>query len=115
MLSSNNAYDRPTAANVPLDPGKACDAHIRKYDDRGGRDTWTHYYHNVVTSYVADPNELMTTAFTEAYSTAQDPFAPADIRYVNWRLRMNNDTDAVPAVSPSIDGLTLAWRLVRQP
>ena len=110
VLSSQNIYTRPDRRNVAMDPLKACDAHIRKFDDRGGRNGWTHFYHGVVTDYVEDPNELFTVLFTEQYATAIGPFRPRDVRYVNWRLRMSNAVDANPPVSPRVDALMLAWR-----
>ena len=109
-LSNQNVYSRPDERNVVMDPLKACDAHIRKFDDRGGRNDWSHFYHGVVTDYVEDPNELFTLPFTQRYSTAIEPFGPQDVRYVNWRLRMSNAVEADPPVSPRIDSLMLAWR-----
>lgn len=107
-------FARPDADNVPLDPYKACDAHIRKYDDRSGRACWTHYYQRVVTDYVQDPNTLFTPAFTAQYVQPGQPFTPPDIRYVNWRLLMSNATELNPPVSPAIDSFILAWRLPPQ-
>ncbi|MEC7583037.1 MAG: hypothetical protein VYE77_01855 [Planctomycetota bacterium] len=110
VLSSQDLYTRPDRRNVVMDPLKACDAHIRKFDDRGGRNDWSHFYHGVVTDYVEDPNDLFTVPFTQQYATAIDPFGPHDVRYINWRLRMSNAVDADPPVSPRVDALMLAWR-----
>jgi hypothetical protein len=111
VLSTTGGYTRPDERNVPLDPRKACDAHIRKFDDRDGRNTWTHFYQRVVTDWVGDPNRLTNEAFTARYGTPREPFTPADVRYVGWRLRLANAADANPPVSPTIDSLQLAWRL----
>ncbi|HEB51904.1 MAG TPA: hypothetical protein ENI87_01485, partial [bacterium] len=53
---------RPTADNFPLDPYKAGDAHMRKWDTRQipgtsqARNWWTYLYNRTVTSYVENPN-----------------------------------------------------------
>ena len=104
-------FARPDADNVPLDPFKACDAHLRKYDDRSGRNGWTHFYQRVVTDYVEDPNQLFAGSFTDRYAQPGLPFTPPDIRYVNWRFLMRNAADRTPPVSPSVDTFVLAWRL----
>jgi hypothetical protein len=114
VLANVGGYTRPDERNVPLDPHKACDAHIRKFDDRDGRNTWTHWYQRVVTDWVEDANTLADDAFTARYGTPRDPFTPADLRYVGWRLRLANAVDANPPVSPSVDSLMLAWRLVHR-
>lgn len=105
---------RPTAANFPLDPLKAGDAHIRKWDTRNGRNTWTHFYNKVVTRYVEDPNELMNPAFAEQYSVPADPFTPRHVRYVNWRFVVGNNVDVNPPVAPSIDTFALTYRFAPQ-
>lgn len=105
---------RPTAANFPLDPYKACDAHIRKWDTRvtGGvaRNWWTYLYNRTVTSYVEDPNELMNPAFTLQFAGPNETFTPASIRYLNWRFIVSNNVDANPPVAPSIETFALSYR-----
>jgi hypothetical protein len=105
---------RPTAANFPLDPLKAGDAHIRKWDPRGGRNWWTYLYNRTVTRYVEDPNELMTSAFCDQYSAPTEPFRPRDIRYVNWRFVTGNNVDVNPPVSPTIETFALSYRFQPQ-
>jgi hypothetical protein len=105
---------RPTAANFPLDPFKAGDAHLRKWDTRGGRNTWTYLYNRTVTSYVEDPTRLMDPAFTLQFQGPNELFRPADVRYVNWRFLMGNNADADPPVSPSIETFALSYRFQAQ-
>ena len=102
---------RPTAANFPLDPCKAVDAHIRKWDPRNGRNWWTHLYNRTVTGYVEDPNLLMDPAFLAA--TGAPGLTPRSIRYVNWRFLFGNNVDADPPTSPSIETFALTYRFVR--
>jgi hypothetical protein len=110
---------RPTAANFPLDPYKAGDAHIRKWDARpipGGasaRNWWTYFYNRTVTRYVEDPNELMNPAFTVQYQGPNEAFTPRDIRYVNWRFVTSNNIDANPPVAPTIETFALSYRFRR--
>lgn len=104
---------RPTAANFPLDPFKAGDAHIRKWDTRGGRNNWTYLYNRTVTRYVEDANDLMAPDFADQYSAPGDPFTPHNIRYVNWRFLMGNNTEVTPPVAPQIDTFALSYRFTR--
>jgi hypothetical protein len=110
---------RPDAVNFPLDPYKAADAHIRKFDDRlptpssGSRNWWTYLYNRTVTSYVLDPNELMEASFLTQFAGPNEGFTPRDVRYVNWRYVMINNTDANPPVSPSIETFSLSYRFQR--
>jgi hypothetical protein len=111
----------PTIDNFPLDPYKACDAHIRKFDDRpsslsGGaaRNWWTYLYNRTLTSYVQDPNTLMDASFTRRFAGPNEGFTPRDIRFVNWRFLMSNNTEATPPVAPQIDTFALAYRFQRR-
>ncbi len=110
---------RPTAANFPLDPYKAGDAHMRKWDARTipstttARNWWTYLYNRTVTRYVEDPNELMEPAFTTQYAGPNEAFTPRDIRYVNWRFVTSNNTEANPPVAPSIETFALSYRFRR--
>ncbi len=105
------------ATNFPLDPFKACDAHIRKFDDRqsGGvaRNWWTYFYNRTVTTYVLDPNQLFDSTFLARFNGPNEGFTPTDVRYVNWRYLMSNNIDASPPVSPAIDTFTLSYRFQR--
>lgn len=110
---------RPTAANFPLDPYKAADAHIRKYDTRpviGGtaaRNWWTYFYNRTVTQYVEDPNRLMDPAYVIQFAGPNESFTPRDIRYINWRFITSNNVDATPPVTPSIETFSLTYRFNR--
>lgn len=104
-----------TAENFPLDPFKAGDAHIRKWDTRTApsgvaRNWWTYLYNRTVTRYVEDPNDLMSPAFTTEYASPSEPFTPRDIRYLNWRFITVNNPDASPPVAPSIETFALSYR-----
>jgi len=111
---------RPTAANFPLDPYKAGDAHLRKWDTRPipgssqARNWWTHLYNKTVTSYVENPNDLMDPAFTIQFAGPNETFNPSDIRYVNWRFVAANNVNANPPVSPSIETFSLSFRWQQQ-
>ena len=115
--SGTAAQLQPTASNFPLDPGKAADAHIRKFDDRllngVARNAWTYFYNRNVTSYVTEPNELFDDAFLRTFAGPNEGFTHRDVRYVNWRFLMANNVDAQPPVSPSIATFALAWRFQR--
>jgi len=110
---------KPTEANFPLDPGKAADAHVRKWDTRpvpGGtasRNWWTYFYNRTVTRYVEDPNQLMDPSFTIGYAGPNETFTPRDVRYVNWRFVASNNTDSNPPVAPAIDTFSLSYRFQR--
>lgn len=107
---------KPTAANFALDPYKAGDAHMRKWDTRPipgssqSRNWWTHLYNRTVTTYVENPNELMDPAYTLQFAGPNETFNPQDIRYVNWRFIAINNTTANPPVSPSIETFSLSFR-----
>ncbi|MEM7199653.1 MAG: hypothetical protein AAF628_05265 [Planctomycetota bacterium] len=104
----------PDPINFPLDPRKAGDAHIRKLDDRTfsvlRRSGWTHYYNRNVTTYVADPNQLMDEAFASRFATSTEQFLPHQVRYFNWRLVFTNNIDAAPPVTPRIDSFFVTYR-----
>lgn len=108
---------QPTFQNFPLDPYKAGDAHIRKFDDRPlngpTRNWWTYFYNRTVTSYVQDPNTLMDLNFLSGFAGPNDGFTPRDVRYLNWRFLMTSNPNATPPVSPSIDTFTLTYRFER--
>ncbi|MBL8756310.1 MAG: hypothetical protein JNK15_23645 [Planctomycetes bacterium] len=110
---------KPTAANFPLDPYKAGDAHMRKWDTRAipgtstARNWWTYLYNRTVTRYVEDPNELMNPAFTTQYSGPSEGFTPRDVRYVNWRFVTSNNVDAIPPIAPTIETFALSYRFQR--
>ncbi|MEO6596735.1 MAG: hypothetical protein ABIP94_18465, partial [Planctomycetota bacterium] len=112
---------RPTSVNFPLDPNKACDAHIRKWDTRpipgssSSRNAWTYFYNRTVTSYVEDANQLVDPAFAVRFGVPADPFTPRDIRYVNWRFVTSNNVEANPPVAPGIETFALSYRFTRQP
>ncbi|MEO6593583.1 MAG: hypothetical protein ABIP94_02390 [Planctomycetota bacterium] len=118
--STERTQLRPTAANFPLDPYKAGDAHIRKWDVRlipgsgQARNWWTYFYNRTVTRYVEDPNELLNPAFTAQFAGPNEGFTPRDIRYVNWRFVTSNNVDANPPVSPTIETFALSYRFLRQ-
>jgi len=111
---------KPTADNFALDPRKAGDAHIRKWDTRpvpGGspsRNWWTHLYNRTVTGYVEDPNHLMNAEYAESYSSPGDPFAPNDVRYVNWRFVMQNNVTTTTPIDPAIETFAMTYRFQRR-
>jgi len=114
--ASMRAQLKPTADNFPLDPYKAGDAHMRKWDTRSipgssqSRNWWTHLYNRTVTTYVENPNELMDPAYTLQFAGPNEAFNPKDIRYVNWRFIASNNTTANPPVAPSIETFSLSYR-----
>ena len=105
------------ATNFPLDPFKACDAHIRKFDDRQSagvaRNWWTYFYNRTVTTYVLDPNQLFESSYLSQFNGPNEGFTPTDVRYVNWRYLMSNNIDATPPVAPTIDTFVLSYRFQR--
>jgi hypothetical protein len=110
---------KPDATNFPLDPYKAGDAQIRKWDTRPvpgtstARNYWTYFYNRTVTGYVDDPNELMDPSYTVHYMGPNESFTPRDIRYVNWRFVIGNNVDANPPVNPAIETFSLSYRFQR--
>jgi hypothetical protein len=110
---------KPTAVNFPLDPYKAADAHLRKWDTRPipgaptSRNWWTYFYNRTVTKYVEDPNELMDPSFTIRYAGPNEAFTPRDVRYVNWRFVTSNNVEATPPVAPTIETFSLSYRFQR--
>ncbi|HEX6811083.1 MAG TPA: hypothetical protein VF384_05605 [Planctomycetota bacterium] len=116
--AAERAALKPTAQNFPLDPYKAGDAHIRKWDTRpvpgaSARNFWTYFYNRTVTTYVEDPNDLMVAAFTNQFQGPNESFTPRSIRYVNWRFVTSNNTDANPPVMPAIESFSLSYRFRR--
>ena len=101
----------PDAENFPLDPLKATDAHIRKYDDRpvGGipRDYWTYLYNRNITDYTDDPADLMDASFLSSFAGPNETFTPADVRYFNWRFVLRNG----PSGAPTIDSFAVSYRI----
>ncbi len=117
--NASNFQEQPDAINFPLDPLKAADAHIRKFDDRprsGGppRNTWTRYYNEIVTDYTPDLNQLMDPSFTTQFAGPNEQFLPEDVRYFNWRFVMQNALD-VAAGAPKLESFVLSYRLHRTP
>jgi hypothetical protein len=104
---------RPTADNFPLDPLKAGDAHIRKWDTRAGRNWWSYLYNRTVTPYVEDPNQLMDAAWLA--SLGAPGLQPSSLRYVNWRFLMTNNVDAQPPTAPAIETFALTYRFAQRP
>jgi hypothetical protein len=108
---------KPDANNFPLDPFKAGDAHIRKYDDRtvngAAKNYWTYLYNRTVSTYATDPNQLMNAQFLAPFGSATESFTPRGVRYVNWRFLMTNNTDANPPVAPAIDTFSFSYRFQR--
>ncbi|MFK7740425.1 MAG: hypothetical protein AB8H80_08875 [Planctomycetota bacterium] len=107
---------RPTADNFPLDPFKAGDAHIRKWDTRAipgtslPRNWWAYPYNRAVSSYVEEPADLMESDFLAPFGSQAEPFRPADVRYINWRFLMQNNSDAATPIDPSIETFALSYR-----
>ena len=113
--AKENAYSpKPDRKNFALDPMKAGDAHIRKYDDRpqsgSPRNYWTYYYNKNVTDYTPEINQLMSPAFTNKFAGPNEAFLPKDVKYFNWRFVINSNVDASPPVSPSIDSFAVTYR-----
>lgn len=108
---------RTTDLNFPLDPFKAADAHIRKFDDRQvngvARNWWTYFYNRTVTSYVLDPNQLLDSTFLARFNGPNEGFTPSDVRHINWRFLMSNNIDANPPVAPAIDTFIFSYRFQR--
>jgi hypothetical protein len=109
---------KPDEVNFPLDPFKACDAHIRKFDDRAvfgaaSRSYWAYLYNRNVTGYVEDPNQLFDAQYLSQYQGPNEGFVPQDVRYVNWRYLMSNNVDATPPIAPGIDTFVLSYRFER--
>ncbi|MEO0480707.1 MAG: hypothetical protein AAF196_14605 [Planctomycetota bacterium] len=102
--------EQPTEVNVPLDPAKATDAHIRKFDNRDGRNFWTYYYNDLVSDYTTNINELATEPFLNRFAGNGASFTVDDLRYFNWRFVMSNNVDADPSVSPTIESFAVSYR-----
>ncbi|MFO1051387.1 MAG: hypothetical protein U1F36_04175 [Planctomycetota bacterium] len=115
--NSTANFPAPDAVNFPLDPLKAGDAHIRKYDDRlvsgQSREWWTYLYNKNLTEYTRDVGDLRSDAFVGRYAGPRDVFLARDVRYVNWRFLMRNNVDANPPVSPAIDSFLFTYRFER--
>ena len=104
----------PDEQNFPLDPLKAGDAHIRKFDDRKlngvARMAWTYNYNRNVTRYTSDPNALMDTRFTSLFAGPNETFLPSDVKYFNWRFIMRNNVDAATPAAPKIQSFSVSYR-----
>ena len=106
----------PSHLNFPLDPRKAGDAHIRKFEDgtpgtsSRTRNFWVYPYNQNVTDYVDDPNLLGDAAFLQKFAAPTDSFRPNDVRYFNWRFIMKNNVEASPPVSPELESFAMIYR-----
>ncbi len=114
---------RPNEVNFPLDPLKAGDAGMRKFDnrsiDRDGnaaspRNHWTYYYNHEVTGYTGEITNLSRDTFTNQFAGPTEPFDASDVRYFNWRFVMVNNVNSSPPVSPRIDSFAITYRFERQ-
>jgi hypothetical protein len=109
---------KPDEKNFPLDPLKAGDAHMRKFDDRqtGGsaRNWWAHYYNRNVTDYTTDVTKLTNNGFTSKYAGANETFEARDVRYFNWRFIMRNNVAATPPVAPTLESFSMTYRFEKQ-
>ncbi len=106
----------PDADNFPLDPLKAGDAQLRKFDDRplpGGqpRNYWTQFYNRNITRYTSEPNQLFEDQYLAGFRGEHDQFGPDDVSYLNWRFTFINDTEAQPPKTPSLRAFWVAYRL----
>ncbi len=105
---------KPDAVNFPLDPRKAIDAGVRKFDDRLQNGTprkhWAFYYNRQVTDYTRDINDLGSDSFANQFAGPGEPFAAHDMRYFNWRFTMKNNVQSQPAVSPTVDTFSITYR-----
>ncbi len=106
----------PDQRNFPLDPFKAGDAGIRKFDDRVGagnrpRNFWIHPYNVHVTDYVDDPDTLTDAGFLSRFVTDGETFAPHEVRYCNWRFVMRGTAEA--AEPTGLQSFALVYRLSR--
>lgn len=110
------SQEAPDDKNFPLDPLKAGDAQIRKYEDltvetpNRQRNYWTGPYNLNVTDYVDDPNRLTNATFLASYAGPFDSFRPNEVRYFNWRFIMKNNVDAAPPVSPALESFAMIYR-----
>jgi hypothetical protein len=111
----DSGQEPPDAVNFPLDPRKAGDAHIRKFSDAvvegGAWNHWIGFYNRLVTDYVDDAARLHDPAWLRQFGPPGRPLQPSDVRYVNWRLVFENNVQAQPPVSPSLESFGLAYRL----
>lgn len=112
--SGRQPYEAPDAQNFPLDPFKAGDAQIRKWDQRQNRNWWTYFYNRTVTDYTSDLEELMDPNYLDSFGSPSEAFGPADVLYVNWRFRMVNNVTAQPPVSPTLESFSMAYRFEQQ-
>lgn len=107
-------YELPDATNFPLDPLKAGDAHIHKFDDRvlngQSRNTWTYYYNRHVTDYTTNITDLSSDAFTTRFGSPTEPFPALGVTYFNWRFVFENNVNANPPISPVIDSFMVTYR-----
>ena len=117
VRTSQTIYPSPDEINFPLDPLKAGDAHIRKYDDRlvGGasREWWAYPYNKNITEYTRDIGDLQSDGFIGRYAGPRDIFLARDVRYFNWRFLMRNNVDANPSVAPAIESFAVTYRFER--
>ncbi|MBK8976499.1 MAG: hypothetical protein IPM29_11330 [Planctomycetes bacterium] len=114
---------KPDEINFPLDPLKAADAYIHKYDDRRidpvgntgpERLHWAFYYNREVTDYTTDIGNLSSDTFLNRFSGVNETLDVSDLRYFNWRFIMVNNVEATPPVSPTVDSFAVTYRFERQ-
>jgi hypothetical protein len=115
---TSRGQEAPDAVNFPLDPRKAGDAHVRKFSDALVDGTawqhWVGFYNRLVTDYTDDPARLHDPEWLRRYGPIHRRMQPTDVRYLNWRLVMENNVDVVPAAVPSIESFALVYRLETQ-
>ena len=77
------------------------------------RNWWSYFYNRTVTTYVQDPNQLMNLQYLSQFAGPNEGFTPRDVRYINWRFVMSNNTEASPPVAPGIETFALSYRFER--
>ena len=109
---------KPDEINFPLDPLKACDAGIRKFDDRivdgSARNYWAYYYNRQITDYTTEISDLRSGNFTTQFTNPRERFRAHDVRYFNWRMIVRNNVNASPPISPVLESFAVSYRFERQ-
>lgn len=107
----------PDETNFPLDPLKAGDAGIKKYDNRtvgsAAREWWMHFYNRNVSEYTREVGNLSDDEWTSQFAGPNETFNARDVRYFNWRFIMRNNVDASPPISPQIESYAMTYRFER--
>ncbi len=94
--------DRASSGFKALDPRLPGNAHIR----RSSGSQWAYRYTNKLTKYTTNPNQLFQDSYLGKFQ-----LDASKVRIMNWRIRFQNNPEAVNPAPPTLDSYGLSYRI----